>query len=55
MLAEEIEEKVDNLKKTVEHLEKFKKVTVNREYKMIELKKKINDLSNKYVKNNYQI
>lgn len=50
-LAENLEEKVKErtreLQKRVEELERFRKLTVGRELKMIELKKKIKDLEKK--------
>ena len=48
MLSEEIEAHQQQLKNKIEELEKYKKITVNRELKMTELKKEIDSLLKKY-------
>ena len=46
-LEEMIEDKTEELHKKIEELERYKKVTVGRELKMIELKKEIKELQSK--------
>ncbi|MCK5451362.1 MAG: hypothetical protein KAI70_06320 [Candidatus Omnitrophica bacterium] len=44
-LESQVEKRTTELTKKIHDLEKFRKLTVNRELRMIELKKKMNDLS----------